>query len=129
MQEYVLTFVFNQTMDKVLLIRKKRPDWQKDQLNGIGGKVEEGELPRTAAKRELLEEAGCNVDEENFILSETIKYDDAIMFIYYTTISPMYFTSKTDEIVSIYHIEDILNGEFNTVEHVPQAIEYIISTL
>lgn len=44
--------------DDVLLVLKDRPAWQKGRLNLIGGKVEEGEDPITAAVRELKEEAG-----------------------------------------------------------------------
>lgn len=46
------------------LIKKQRPDWQKGQWNGIGGKVEEGENPEDAMRREFREETG--LDTENW---------------------------------------------------------------
>ena len=58
---YVLGFYFEK--DRVLLIKKNRPEWQKGNWNGIGGKiVEEGEDGRVAMSREFLEETGCAVD-------------------------------------------------------------------
>jgi 8-oxo-dGTP diphosphatase len=42
----------------VLLILKKRPDWQRGRLNLIGGKVEPGETSRQAMAREFYEETG-----------------------------------------------------------------------
>ena len=53
---YVLGFVFSLDASRVLLIWKNRPEWQKGKLNGIGGKIEEGELPIDAMKREFSEE-------------------------------------------------------------------------
>lgn len=55
--------------DNVLLIRKAKPDWQKGLLNGIGGKLEDVDIPDgvafapfqpmvNCAKREFLEETG-----------------------------------------------------------------------
>ena len=40
MQKYSLGFVFDLPVEKVLLIEKQRPEWQKGKLNGIGGKIE-----------------------------------------------------------------------------------------
>ena len=37
-------------------MRKNKPHWQEGHLNGIGGKIEEGELPIDAMQREYEEE-------------------------------------------------------------------------
>jgi 8-oxo-dGTP diphosphatase len=55
--EYVLGFAFDNN-DRVAVILKKRPAWQSGKYNGIGGKIEEGELPRRAMTREFKEETG-----------------------------------------------------------------------
>jgi 8-oxo-dGTP diphosphatase len=55
---YVLGFAFNTIGDKVALIRKNKPDWQKGFLNGIGGKIEKDESKRSAMVREFEEECG-----------------------------------------------------------------------
>lgn len=43
---------------RILLLRQKQPDWGKHKNTLAGGRVDEGESPLQAAKRELLEEAG-----------------------------------------------------------------------
>jgi len=55
-QKYVLCYV--QRESEVLLISKKRPDWQKGRYNLPGGHVEKDETFEAAARRELWEEAG-----------------------------------------------------------------------
>jgi len=57
-KEYVLGFLFNRAGDQVVLIEKQTPEWQRGQLNGVGGKIEVGETPRQAMEREFAEEAG-----------------------------------------------------------------------
>lgn len=56
--QYVLGFMFNEAESKVILIFKNRPAWQAGKLNGIGGKIEEGETPIQAMNREFAEETG-----------------------------------------------------------------------
>jgi 8-oxo-dGTP diphosphatase len=63
MINYVLGFLFNNTMDRVVLINKQKPDWQKDHLNGIGGKIEDDESTIDAMTREFNEETGLCIDE------------------------------------------------------------------
>lgn len=63
MQEYVLGFMFDDTAERVLLIRKNRPSWQAGLLNGIGGHIEPGELPIDAMIREFREETGASHDD------------------------------------------------------------------
>lgn len=60
--EYVLGFLFNRDMTEVALILKTKPEWQAGKLNGIGGKVELGELPHYAMAREFYEETGLCTD-------------------------------------------------------------------
>ena len=54
---YVLGFAFHPARG-VVLIRKNRPEWQAGKLNGVGGKIERGELPEQAMAREFEEETG-----------------------------------------------------------------------
>ncbi|HSI37253.1 MAG TPA: NUDIX domain-containing protein, partial [Tepidisphaeraceae bacterium] len=66
MRLYVCSFAFPPARDRVLLIRKNRPAWQAGKLNGVGGKIEPGETPRQAARREFEEETGLALSEEAF---------------------------------------------------------------
>ena len=63
MKHYVLGFLFSQHPTRVVLIRKNKPDWQRGLLNGVGGKVEDGETAHDAMIREFEEEAGVTVAE------------------------------------------------------------------
>lgn len=57
-QYYCVGFAFSEDRTHVLLLRKNRPAWQAGKLNGVGGKVEEGEPPLDAMVREFREETG-----------------------------------------------------------------------
>ena len=67
MTEYVVGFAFD-TSRKVALIRKTHPDWQKNLLNGIGGKLEEQDKNQSfptdtcAMVREFQEETGLLIN-------------------------------------------------------------------
>lgn len=56
MTEYVAGFMFD--ADRVALVVKNRPEWQKGKMNGIGGHIESGETPEQAMSREFVEETG-----------------------------------------------------------------------
>lgn len=59
--QYVAGFLFSEDSAHVVLIEKNKPDWQKGKMNGVGGKIEEGETPEQAMRREFFEEAGLDV--------------------------------------------------------------------
>lgn len=58
---YCCGFLFNEAMDRVVLIEKARPDWQRGRLNGVGGKLEPGESYSNAMEREFREETGIDI--------------------------------------------------------------------
>ncbi len=61
MQKYVVVYappVIGPNKNRVLLILKNKPAWQKGKVNLVGGKIEPGEEPEQAAQRELKEETG-----------------------------------------------------------------------
>jgi 8-oxo-dGTP diphosphatase len=62
MQVYSCGFLFAHDRTRVLLIRKNRPAWQAGKLNGLGGKLEPGETPLDAMRREFWEEAGMRIE-------------------------------------------------------------------
>lgn len=61
MQLYACGFLFSKDRTRVILIRKNRPAWQAGKLNGLGGKLEPGETPYEAMRREFREEAGVDI--------------------------------------------------------------------
>lgn len=58
MIQYVVGFLFTQDGLLLAMVRKNKPEWQAGCLNGIGGKIEEGETPLQAMHREFMEETG-----------------------------------------------------------------------
>ncbi len=106
--EYVNGFLFSPDKKKIVLIRKQRPDWQKFKLNGIGGRIEQGETPIDAMKREFMEEAGLEIDNwHNFSKMEG---EEWVVYMYVSS-SDEYTKaySKTDEEVEIHYVFDIAN--------------------
>ena len=61
MINYVAGFAFKNNFKEVLLIHKKRPEWQAGSFNGVGGKIELGESSKDAMSREFHEEVGVDV--------------------------------------------------------------------
>ena len=69
MRTYACGFLFSEDRQRVLLIRKARPAWQAGKLNGIGGKLESGETPYDAQRREFREEAGTDIADWTEVLT------------------------------------------------------------
>lgn len=97
---YVLGFLFNHAGTYVQLIRKINPDWQKGRLNGIGGKIEDGETPENAMEREFKEETGQEINTwERVCVMES---KDWIVHVFRAFKSNIFdFVSMTDEVVGI----------------------------
>ena len=94
MKEYCLGFVSSASL--VLLIEKTKPDWQAGKLNGIGGKIEDGETPLEAMKREWAEETGIDNPE----WSPTIQMfeDDWVVYCFKGTLDGL--SLKSAEMIS-----------------------------
>ncbi|MEK8130077.1 8-oxo-dGTP diphosphatase [Paenibacillus filicis] len=53
---------FIQRGEELLLLNRERASWM-GSWNGVGGKLEQGEAPRTAMRREIAEETGIRLEE------------------------------------------------------------------
>lgn len=70
MTKYVAGFLFSEDRQKVLLIEKNKPDWQKGLLNGVGGKIEDYDnLSIDAMIREFKEEASLDIENWKSVVS------------------------------------------------------------
>lgn len=76
MNKYTLGFIFDTRLERVLLIHKTRPEWQKGLINGIGGKVEEGERDVACIVRETKEECGLDTSENEWKHFATLHGND-----------------------------------------------------
>lgn len=82
MIQYVLCYASpRKSWPGVLLIEKKRPDWQVGRFNLPGGHIEEEETIHEAASRELEEETGLWCPVENIRIMGTIEGHDFIVYI------------------------------------------------
>lgn len=103
--KYVVGFAFDSKLDKVLLIRKKRPSWQIGYLNGIGGHINPKELPEEAMVREFEEE--CGIKTKKFMWSRlaVISGKDWIVYFFYTVDNIDRAKTTTDEEVVICNVD------------------------
>ena len=80
MKNYVVGFMFDESGENIVLIKKNKPDWQKGKFNGVGGKIEIEEKPKDAMIREFKEETGVVYHNwDNFL---TIQYNDCIVYFF-----------------------------------------------
>ncbi len=86
---------------RVALIEKKRPAWQAGKLNGIGGKVEPGETPAEAMRREFREETGVDVADWHHFM--TLRWEAGDVFFYRSFASHLLagVQTTTDEMVQV----------------------------
>ena len=79
MTRYVCGFLIDTSTNTLLLIERKKQDWQQNRINGIGGKIISGELSYTAMVREFKEEAGMEVNEWLHIVTLINIYRDWVV--------------------------------------------------
>lgn len=96
MQDYVLGFVFDMYAKKVLLMKKKKPEWQAGFFNGIGGKIESDEDKFAAIVRECQEETSVEThlhDWRHFCTMQGLMCPDGDWNVYCLS---LYLTSPDD---------------------------------
>lgn len=129
MIDYCLGFIFNKDLTQLLLIKKEKPLNQKDKLNGIGGKVEEGESFYDAIVREVKEEANLDIKDWKELATEgdfeyyrigvfTTKLPDSIFYS---------FKSNTNETINVFTVDEI--NQIPLVENVNNLINKSIEKL
>jgi 8-oxo-dGTP diphosphatase len=103
MIKWVSGLLFN-TKGELALILKTHPAWQAEKLNGIGGKIDEGESALQAMQREFTEEAGADVKGwREFAL---LKVQDGQVH-FFVAHGDYDIQSMTDETVGWYDVSDL----------------------
>lgn len=124
--KYVLGFVFDKDFNKVVLIKKNKPDWQKGKLNGIGGKIENGEEESDAMTREFLEEAGVFIHSNNWHNFATLNGSDFCVECF-TAVINNFDEIKTmeEEEIYIYNLNEPLGSHISNLSWlIPMAKNY-----
>jgi 8-oxo-dGTP diphosphatase len=108
--KYVVGFMFDPTLSKVVLIRKGKPEWQQGLLNGVGGKVGDnisGETPEQAIHREFKEEAG--VEGLNWAKYLTLKTPHSELHFFRAVGNVHKATTQTEEDVNVFDVHDVMD--------------------
>lgn len=135
MKNYVVGFMFSEDREHVALIRKERPVWQKGLLNGIGGKVEEGESSEAAMEREFKEETGYQADWSQWVAFATLYDKEPRSFSVecFATVGQVdELETMEDEEIVLFPVIDIHNNRsefvFNVSWLIPAALEALETT-
>jgi 8-oxo-dGTP diphosphatase len=135
MKQFVLGFIFSK--ERVLLIQKAKPEWQKGFMNGIGGKINEFEHPHVAMQRECREETGINIGTDAWHLCITMEVPnlDSKVYIFRTfqdfrTIHQVDLnrSDNPDEILCVSRLDDLNNKNFLGADIIPN-LKFIIPML
>lgn len=117
MQDMVVGFHFDEKLEKVVLIRKLKPDWQKNKLNGVGGKIEGDETPLDAMVREYEEETGVKTELFNWMYFMTMQGEDFKIFYFVAQGDISTVRSVEAEKVEVIELKDLTLTRKDTVEN------------
>lgn len=123
MKQYTCGFAFNADLDNVALIRKERPDWQRNRWNGIGGHMEDGETPEECMRREFREET--SVDLTKWTHFATLRNPRGTVYMFYAVNNDIYdAVTMTDETVEVMPIDDLPEVLPNLRWLIPMALAH-----
>lgn len=128
MTSYVLGFMFSEDLKKVVLILKRKPEWQAGKLNGVGGKIEVDEFPIDALLREFREETGIYTTLSRWLGVAQLSGKAGTVFVYAMNSSRFQeVKSATEESVGIFNIENlhVLNVIPNLRWLIPLCLAYL----
>lgn len=113
-RQYVTGFYFDPLRERVALIRKDHPPFQAGKLNGIGGKLEQGESPLSCMIREFEEEAGVRVVTWNRFAVLRGKEPDDVDFtvhFFYTEGPFVFLVSRTKEPLEFIPLSELADQQ------------------
>lgn len=122
MQHYVLGFAFSEDASRVAFIRKNRPAWQAGKLNGVGGKLETGETPVGAMRREFWEESGVDVPEDQWRHFAMLSGVDFCVWCFVTRAADLEAVhSATDEPLEVHYVTAD-RWQFQSISNLPALV-------
>jgi 8-oxo-dGTP diphosphatase len=129
MNSYVLGFCFERRTDQVVLIRKVKPEWQRDKLNGVGGKIEGDETPTEAMVREWREETGEDRDHWEQFLS--LNFPGASVYCFRAFCDLSMANTVTDEKIIRVNADSLQVGKhyfgYKLMNNLPWLVAFALS--
>jgi 8-oxo-dGTP diphosphatase len=122
MTKYVMGLLFSKDCSKIALIRKQKPEWQLGLLNGVGGKVEDGETYLQAMTREAKEEANIKADWKEICTLRDLNEENFVVACFYAVDCILDVTTVESEIVGIYEVNDIITRKEKTIPNIPWLV-------
>lgn len=116
---YVLGFLFDASLDNVVLIRKSKPKWQAGLLNGVGGKVHTGEADLVAMRREFREETGAKIAE--WFPFANLAGKDWTVRCYYAVTGNVRVKTTTRETVEVLPVASLI-ANHDCLDNVPWLV-------
>lgn len=111
MKEYTVSLIFNENLSQVLLIEKTHPANFAGKLNGVGGKLEDGDANHEeSALREVEEECGLTRDDDlhEFLEIGSVSTPKTFISFWVGTAKPTATPqSKTEEKVDWYKVDTL----------------------
>jgi 8-oxo-dGTP pyrophosphatase MutT (NUDIX family) len=133
MKHYVLGFMFDCTLQKVVLIKKDtdKPEqqWQNGLLNGVGGGIERDELPKAAMSREFFEETGLPTADDDWLFAGRITdgfHYSVNVYLHCDYSVDVLETAALQpgekEVPSVYYVPLVKNGWYNLANDVKELV-------
>ena len=126
MMKYVTGFLFSEDYQSVVLISKLSPSWQVGLLNGVGGKIEQGESEKQAMSREFTEETGVSINEGQWTNFTVIERPNNYSVHFFSATSHLISSVKSmeKEKVGIYLVQNLPNTVIHNLRWlIPLAID------
>ena len=123
-RRYCVGYLFSPDFSRVVLIRKARPEWQAGLLNGVGGKLKDGEEPLRGMEREFMEETANKADWHP--LARLDFPEATVWFFWAVSASFMDCTSVTDEKIE-FHWTKSLQDRDDLVPNVRWLVPMAVS--
>lgn len=109
--KYVLGFAFTPDLQKVLLIKKNKPEWQKGKFNGLGGKIEPSDKSiEEAMRREFFEEAAIISPSKLWTRVGLLRGSDWIVYILFCKMDDDVIrggVSSDEGVTHLYNVDDL----------------------
>lgn len=96
----------------VALLKKNRPEYLQGLWMGVVGKVDEGETPLQAVRREVFEESSLDIDEWKFIKVIENPERPCDIHVFFAVHDLTHAKTMTDEEVRVTRLDDLEGMRF-----------------